>query len=376
MSKKLFIVVNEDRFFLSHRKDIAIKAMQEGYDVTIVCKDTGQHCDVKSLGLRVTNLPINPTGENIVEEFKTFWFLCKLYRKERPDVVHHVGLKNILWGGLAAYICKIKGVVNAVSGLGTLFNGNTPSITARITMMIMQISNNRKNVIVIFQNHEDESLFYRYNVVKKEQVTFIKGSGVDLAEFNFTPIPLNNEKIHVIFTGRMVREKGVLFLTEAAEMMRKTYEDKVDFWLCGRLSSTPNALTEEELRSHCDDNYIKWLGHRSDIIELLRKSTIVAFPSFYREGVPKSLIEAAAIGRPIITCDSIGCKDTVDDGINGFLIPIKDSKALAEKLSFLIERPELCIEMGKASRRKAEKEFALEHVVNTHINVYNSLSGR
>lgn len=372
MAQQLYLVVNEDRFFLSHRKDIALMAMKEGYEVTIVCKDTGQRAEVESLGLRMIDLPINPTGENIFQELKTWRFLYQLYRKNRGAIVHHVGLKNILWGGLAAKLSRVHGVVNAVSGLGTLFNGNKPSVTARGVMMVMRFSNHRKNIITIFQNHEDESLFYKFNVVKPENCIFIKGSGVDLYDFAFTPIP-SEEKVHIIFTARMVREKGTIILIEAAEKLRKDYQSKVDFWLCGGLSSNPNAITENELKELCDGNYIQWLGHRIDVKELLKRASIVAFPSYYREGVPKSLIEATAIGRPIITCNSIGCKDTVDDGVNGFLIPVKDSEALAEKIKLLIENKYLREKMGEASRRKAEKEFSLDMVIEKHLEAYSSL---
>ena len=373
MVQQLYLVVNEDRFFLSHRKDIALRAMREGYDVTIVCKDTGQRAEVESLGLRMIDLPINPTGENIFQELKTWRFLYKLYRKNRNAIVHHVGLKIILWGGLAAKLSRVHGVVNAVSGLGTLFNGDKPSVTARGIMMVMRFSNHRKNAITIFQNHEDEGLFYKFNVVKPENCIFIKGSGVDLNDFAYTPMP-SEEKVHVIFTARMVREKGTIILIDAAEKLRKDYESKVNFWLCGGLSSNPNAITEKELSELCDGNYIQWLGHRKDVKELLKKASIVAFPSFYREGVPKSLIEATAIGRPIITCNSIGCKDTVEDGFNGFLIPIKDSSALADKLKVLINDTELRKCMGKNSRIIAERDFSLDEVIRKHLDAYASLA--
>lgn len=185
---KLIMIVNEDRFFLSHRKDIAVAAKQAGWDVTVVCKDTGQRKDVEALNLKMVDLPINPTGENILQELKTCWFLYRLYRKNQDAVVHHVGLKNILWGGLAAKLAGVHGVVNAVSGLGTLFNGDQPSMMARAVMRVMRFSNHRKNVMTIFQNHEDEGLFLKNKVVNPEQSTFIKGSGVDLKEFTFTPI--------------------------------------------------------------------------------------------------------------------------------------------------------------------------------------------
>jgi glycosyltransferase involved in cell wall biosynthesis len=149
--------------------------------------------------------------------------------------------------------------------------------------------------------------------------------------------------------------------------------EKVEFLLCGKLSDNPKAMKQEELEALCDGKYIKWLGHRNDVKELLGQSHIVAFPSYYREGVPKSLIEATAIGRPIITCNSIGCKDTVEDGINGYLIPIKDSNSLADKLKILIENPNLRRKMGDASRKIAERDFSLEIVIKKHLEAYQSL---
>lgn len=370
---KLIMVVNEDRFFLSHRKDIALSAQREGWDVVIVCKDTGQRADVERLGLKMIELPINPTGTNLRQEWKTFRFLLSLYRKNPDAIVHHVGLKPMSWGCLAAKFAHAKGVVNAVSGLGILFSDKKYFLTAKEILFIIRYANKKDSVKVIFQNHEDEQLFLSNHVIEKEQSVFIKGSGIDLSLFCYKPEP-DSKTIKVLFTGRMVKEKGVLVLIQAAELLRREYEGKVEFLLCGGLHNNPKALKEKELNALCDGKYIKWLGFRKDVKELLESSHIVAFPSYYREGVPKSLIEACAIGRPIITTDSIGCKDTVDDGKNGYLIPVKDSKALAEKLHLLIEDKVLREEMGKHSRQKAEKEFSIDEVIETHLKIYNELA--
>ena len=182
------------------------------------------------------------------------------------------------------------------------------------------------------------------------------------------------EKLHIIFMARMVREKGAHIVVEAANILRKEFEGRIDFWLCGGLSNNPNGISEEELRSWCDGDYLQWLGHRSDVKELLQQSSIVVFPSYYHEGLPKSLIEATAIGRPIITTDSVGCRDTVEDGFNGFLIPIKNANALADKLRLLIDNRELRIEMGRNSRIIAERDFSIEDVVSKHLEIYHRLS--
>ena len=369
---KLYIVVNHDWFFLSHRQAIAVAAKEAGWDVTIVTCNTGRFDDIKALGLKAIDLPIDATGMNPVEEMKTFWFLMKLYRREKPDVVHHVGLKTILWGGLAAKLTGIKGVVNAVSGLGVMFSGEKPSLVTKGVLAVLRFSHNRKGVRVIFQNHEDEDLFMKNHITRQEDSVFIKGSGVDLKKFSYIPVP-DTLPVRVIFTGRMVKEKGVVVLIEAAEKLRGEYEGKVEFLLCGKLSDNPKAMKQSEMEALCDGKYIQWLGHRNDIKDLLGQSHIVAFPSYYREGVPKSLIEANAIGRPIITCNSIGCKDTVENGYNGYLIPIKDSESLATSLKELIDNPDLRKTMGENSRKIAERDFSLDTVIQKHLEAYNSL---
>ena len=280
-----------------------------------------------------------------------------------------------MWGGLAAKLTGVKGVVNAVSGLGILFSQENISLLSRLVLSILRFSHNRKNVKVIFQNHEDESLFLKYHIVKNENVIFIKGSGVDLNQFVYQP-ELSDSIIKVIFSGRMLREKGPLVLIEAALLLQNEYKDRVQFLLCGGLSKNPKAIKEKDLLCHCDGNYIQWLGYREDIKTLLIRSHIVVYPSYYREGVPKSLIEAVAIGRPIITTNSIGCRDTVEDGINGFLIPIKDSKALAEKLRILIDNAELRNVMGMNSRKIAERYFSINDVLTKHLKIYNNLEAK
>lgn len=368
---KLFIVVNEDRFFLSHRLPVAKAAKEKGYEVTIIAKDTGSLQEIKNLGFDVMDMPINPTGMNPLEEGKTFNFLFHLYNKENPDIVHHVGLKNILWGSMAAKMAKVKGVVNAFSGLGGLFNGDKISTTAAGILKLLRFSNSKKRVKAIFQNQDDYNIILKHKAIQPQQAFFTNGSGIDLNDYSYSP-PKKDDKVQVIFTGRMVQEKGVYDLIEAANILKHEYKDKTRFTLCGRLTPNKTGVNEDYLKMNCDGEYINWLGERNDIKSLLIKSHIMVFPSYYREGIPKSLIEASAIGRPIITCDSVGCREVVKDGMNGFLITPKSPKELAEALKILIDNPHLREKMGKLAREKAEKDFSIEKVVETHLEIYNS----
>ena len=373
--KKLFIVVNVDWFFLSHRKDIALAAQEAGWDVTIVTADTGKLKDIEALGLKVINLPMSRSGMNILQELGTLNFLRKLYRREKPDVVHHVGMKTILWGTLAAKYAKVNGVVNAISGLGGFFAEDNKGLMARVMPKVLKFSHDRKNLLCIFQNDEDKGLYVKNGIIKPEQARYIKGSGVHLDEFCYTPEPVKG-KIRVILTARMIVEKGVFILTDAAEKLRPKYGDKAEFLLVGGIDDHPGAITKEQLDAVCDGSYIQWLGYRTDVKELLQSSHIVAFPSYYMEGLPKSLIEADAIGRPVITCNSVGCKETVIDGYNGYLIPTKDVDALVEKLDVLLSDTALRQEMGRNSRKYAEEYFSIDVVIERHLRIYNELIGK
>ncbi len=365
---KIYIIVNEDRFFLSHRMPIALAAQEQGHEVTIVCKNTGRKDEIVQAGLRWIDLPINPTGTNLREELRTLRFLARLYQHERPDLVHHVGLKNVLWGTMAAHHAHVNHTVNAIAGLGVLFSGDRLSMKARMVLCMLRMCSNRRTTY-IFQNSEDRQLFIDHHVTTADHCEYIKGSGVDLQRWTYTPEPANGP-IRIIFTARMVREKGIETLCQAARLLQHEMEGRVEFLLCGDLSNNPRAISRDDLEALCQPPYIQWLGYRADARQLVSQSHIMAFPSHYREGVPLSLIEAAALGRPIVTTNSIGCRDTVDDGVNGFLVPPHDPQALADKLRMLINDADLRKRMGKAGREKAEKEFSLHDVVQQHLEIY------
>lgn len=371
---KLFIIVNQDSFFLSHRRPVAEEALAQGYDVTIVAQDTGRSADIKALGLGFIDLPIDKAGVNPLKEASTFWFLYRLFRREKPDIVHNVGLKAILWGGLAARLAGVRGIVSAVSGLGVLFSPDYPHQALRKAVTsVLKYIHRSESVCCIFHNMEDRDVLLRAGVVNEKQCFRTMGSGIDLEEYAYCPEP-SEGKIHILFTARMVEDKGVLVLVDAASRLKDEFAESVDFILCGGLDTNPNAITKEQLESLCDGTYIKWLGMRSDVLRLLRESHIFAFPSYYKEGLPKSCIEAAAVGRPVVTCDSTGCRDAVEDGVTGFLVPVKDSGALAERLRWLITHPQERKKMGEAARAFAEKTFSIKEVVDIHMEIYRRVS--
>ncbi len=368
--KKLFIVVNVDWFFLSHRKNIAVAAKEAGYAVTIITNFTGRQNEIEGLGLKAINLPLTRTGKSLLEGLKVILFLKKLYKSEKPDIVHHVGMKVMLFGILAARLSHTPNIINAISGTGMLFASN--SIPAKIVLSLLKCSS-KNSFKYIFQNYDDRASFENKGISKTEQAVMIKGSGVNLNDYKFVPeAEKNNSLIKIVFTGRMLESKGVLVLVDAARLLKEKYNGKIQFLLCGALDENPESLTQSDMDSLCDGEYIKWLGFQKDIYSVLKSCHIMCFPSFYMEGLPKSIIDAEASGLPIITTDWVGCRDTVQNGYNGFLVPPKDSSSIAEKISLLIDNPNLRIEMGQNARSFAEKNFSIEEVINTHLKTYAS----
>lgn len=370
--KRLLIVVNEDIFFLSHRKEIGIAAREAGWNVAVVAKNTGKRHVVENLGLEFIEMPVNPTGKKIHQELRTFKFLHSLYGRERNAIVHHVGLKNMVWGSLAARLRKMDGVVNAVSGLGIMFSDYNPSRLKKVLIPLLRWGMNIPNIAVIFQNHEDEALFSKLGISKRADVHFIKGSGVNLSDYPGVARSDGNP-LRVVFAGRMVRDKGVVDLIKAAEILRPKYEGKVEFSLCGSLSSNIFGLKRQELDTLCDGRYIRYEGYCEDMPRRFTNSDVLCFPSYYREGVPKAVIDASAAGLPVITCDSTGCRDTVDDGVNGFLVAPQSPEQVAEKLDILLSDADLRREMGRNSRLRAERDYDVNKVVSAHLDIYNRL---
>lgn len=371
--KKLLLIVNVDWFFLSHRLPIALAAKEAGYDVTVVTSDSGRIQEIGNYGLKYMELPLNRSSLNPLKELKVVLFLCKLYFKEKPLLVHHVGLKLFLYGSIAARIFKIP-TVNAMSGLGYLFsNPQKLDFFKKIIFNLLNYFFKSLNAIYVFQNNDDKNLILGYlPSISKQDCIIIKGSGVDIKEFAYTP-EHESEKIIILLLSRMLWDKGVKEYVSAANHIKHQLNGTAKFLLVGPIDTgNPMGITQEQLNRFEQKDYIEWVGYKKNVKEVISQSNLVVLPS-YREGLPKSLIEACAIGRAIITTDAPGCRDVVEEGINGFLVPVKDSELLAKKILQLVNDKKLRNEMGINARIIAEKEFSLDYVVTKHLALYKKL---
>ena len=373
MKKKLLFVVNVDWFFISHRLPIAVKAIEEGWEVTVIGKDTGRVNEITSNGISFINVPFSRSGLNPFQEIVSIYRLLKNYKKIKPDIVHHVTLKPVIYGSLISRFLKVKGTVNAVSGLGYTFTEKRKGFVQKIFLILMKIAFKQNNLAIIFQNNDDYKELKELEVINKfNKINFIKGSGVDLIKFKEYDF-LETGKIKILFPSRMLWDKGVEELRKSSEILKEKYKDKIVFILAG-LADVENkaGVTAKYLKDWEEEDYVEWIGYQKDMIKVYQNSDIVILPS-YREGMPKSLIEACAIGRPIITTQAIGCRECVDEGINGYKVKIKSSIELANAIEKLVLSEEDRIRMGKNSRLKAEKEFSLNNVIKKHLEIYKNL---
>lgn len=373
--KRLLFVVNVDWFFLSHRLPIAIKAIQRGYEVHIACTYTDKKTFLESLGIHCHNVPFSRSGSALAGEVNSIVLIRNLIKKVKPDLVHAVTIKPVLYTGFALQTLADKpAFVAAISGLGYVFTADT--MRARLTRLIVStmykiaLKGGRKNVI--FQNTSDELILTEIVKLKASDKTLIKGSGADLSVYTPQNEPQTITKI-VSMACRLLREKGVYQFVDAARIVKNEHPN-TEFWLIGSVDpDNPNSVTQKEVDQWVEEGVISALGHRDDIPTLFSQSHIVTLPSFYGEGVPKVLIEAAACGRPIVTTDNPGCRDAIIDGVTGLKVPVKDAVRLAEAYMRLLDDDRTRCEMGRSAREYAIQEFDVNNVVTKHMDIYQEL---
>jgi glycosyltransferase involved in cell wall biosynthesis len=368
--KKLLMVANVDWFFISHRLCIAQEALKQGWQVTVAAENTGRSEEIESMGIKYINFPFSRSGTNPIQELNTLNNFYKLYKDIQPDVVHHITLKPVIYGSFIAKILGVKGVLNAISGLGYNFTEGRSGIISNVMIQMMRFSFSRNNVSIIFQNQEDFQHLKNLKVIdSKNMVVFIKGSGVDLEVFK--PVFFEKKsKVTLLLPTRMLWDKGVKEVKEASAILKTAYQDKIRFVLSGLADEENKAgVPSSYLNDWQDGSYVKWVGYQKDMVAIYQDADIVLLPS-YREGMPKTLIEACAMGKPIITTDAIGCKECVDEGVNGLKVAVKSSEGLAAAIVKLVENDSLREEMGKQSRLKAIKEFDQKGVVAKHLDLY------
>lgn len=367
----LLYLLNDGPFFVSHRLPIALAAQQEGYDVHLAAPG-GCPPEVAAAGIPFHAIRMSRSGANPLAELRSLIDVFALFRRLKPDLVHAVTIKPVLYGGLAARAARVPAFVAAVSGLGAVFLARGPLAAVRRVLVrrLYRSALRHRRLRVIFQNPEDRNGFVAAGIVAAADTCLFRGSGVDLTLYPETPEP--EGPVTFTLASRLLRDKGVLEFVEAARLL-KARSVPTRFQLVGAPDpGNPASLTAAELSEIASAGHLELLGHRSDMPAVLAQSHVVVLPS-YREGLPRVLAEAAAAGRAVITADVPGCRDAVVPGETGLLVPARDAAALAAAMQRLVEDPALRRRLGDAGRHLAEREFNVELVVESHLQRYRDL---
>lgn len=367
IQKRILYVINSSVFFVSHRLILAEAARAAGYEVAVACPMGGGVAAIRAAGFTWHEIPLDAGGMNFLRDLVTVRVLVRLFRTVQPDIVHNVTTKPVIYGTFAARLAGVPRVINAISGLGYLFSGGR-RLTRWLGVTLYKLFMRHPEMRVILQNAEDVELFRRYGLAEEKAIRLIRGSGVDTDAF--TPRPCPPGPPMVLQTSRMLGDKGVWEFIEAARILKPRWPE-VRFVLAGPLyPDNPSALTANQLRNKERDGGMTWLGHVEDVAALLPQATVFCLAS-YREGLPKSLIEAGACGLPLITTDTSGCKEVVTNGINGLLVPVADGVALANAIEKLLRDPNMARGLGACARDRVVRDFSLKTILSQQIALYS-----
>lgn len=372
MHPLLIYVVNAPDFFLSHRLDLAKAARDAGYDVH-VATPSGPGVDrIRDCDFVFHEIPLSRKGKAPHREIRTVLSLYSLYKRIRPDLVHHVTIKPVIYGSIAARFASVPAIVNAITGTGHIFTDDR--LGSRLLKYCLfpayKFGFGHPNCQLIFQNSDNAELFVASKLVDSKGYSIIQGSGVDMSVF--FPVPRSRPEPIVILAGRMLWSKGIGEFVDAARQVNKK-QKMARFVLVGDTDrGNPAAIDIRQLEKWNQSGEVEWWGRRDDMPEILAKSSIICLPS-YGEGVPKVLIEAAACGRPIIATDVPGCRDIVREGVNGLLVKPGDVPSLVAAIRELLADPARGRDFGKNGRDIAVSDFALEIVIGKTLALYREI---
>ncbi|NPV57226.1 MAG: glycosyltransferase family 4 protein [Anaerolineae bacterium] len=364
---KILLFANTDWYLYNFRLPLAHALREQGHQVLLVSPRGKFHHHLTDAGFTWIPIDLSPKGLNPLQEIKTARALLALYRQEKPHLVHHFTIKCVLYGSMAARLSRVPAVVNAITGMGYVFINQKPGARLLRWFVIQLYRLLLRRTRVIFQNPDDRQFFLDLKMVQPENTHVIMGSGVDCTLF--TPLPEPDGTPVVTLPARMLWDKGVGEFVAAARIL-KNDGIAARFVLVGASDSdNPAAIAAAQLKAWEQEGLIEYWGFNDDIQGVLARTNLVCLPS-YREGLPRILIEAAACGRAQVTTNVPGCREVVQDGINGLLVPARDAHALAEALRALIEDPARRKEMAKRAREVAVNGFSTERVNRETIQIY------
>jgi len=371
------MVLNDLDWFWSHRLPLAKAIQAQDWDLHVATAGAADDDGLTEMAVAGWDLPRHGKGSDIVGQLRLMWQLHKVIKDSQPDIIHAITIRYAFYTGLVTRLTGYHPVVFTVAGLGSLYTapGLKAKILRAVIMPLLRFAFGGKDKFIIFQNPDDRQKMLVTKIIQKENSTVIRGSGVDIQKFLYTPYQEISAPPIILFPSRLVKEKGIEDFIAAAKIL-KGRGVAARFQVAGKTyPDNSRSLTEEEMQAAHDAGTIEWLGQVSDMPGLLRRAMMVVLPSYYGEGVPKVLLEAAATGRPIITCDAPGCREAVAHDGNGLLVPPQSPEALADVIESLITDVDKRAAFGQAGRKRMEEDFNTDKVVSETLGVYQKVIG-
>lgn len=364
---KIILLANTSWALYQSRIPLAKKLHADGHEVVMVSPHDQYTHYLTDAGFRWMGFSLSQRGYNILQEISTFLHILQIYRKEKPDIVHHFTIKCVLYGSIAARLLHIKRIINSITGMGYVFSDSHPSkyILQSIIRLLYRLS--LHGTTLIFQNPDDRALFIEQKWIDPQSSHLIRSSGVDLDYF--VPSTKPDGTVNILLPARMLKDKGIHIFVEAARLLKQNGVPCQMILAGDSDGQNPDTVSPAQLTAWHREGIVEWLGWLNDMRQLYERTDIVCLPTYYREGVPRSLIEGAACGLPLVATDIPGCREVVKHNQNGLLVPARDSRALYNALRQLIYDSELRKRMGGKSREISE-QFSIEHVVAETIRLY------
>ncbi len=370
MTKKIIVLSNTSWYLFNFRLNLMLELQNLGYDVIAAAPLDDYSSRFAAYNINFKAMPMDNQGTNPIKDSILIARFLALFLKQQPVVILSYTPKCNIYAGLAARLLNTP-IINNISGLGTAFIRE--NIVTKIVKLLYIVAL-KKSAKVFFQNQDDLQLFIDNGLVKKELTGLLPGSGVDIKHFSPAKNKIINDKFVFLLIARMLKDKGIIEFVEAARLLKKQYPT-IECQLLGFLDvKNSSAISTTEMQAWVDEGIINYLGTSDQVIDYLHLTDCAVLPS-YREGTPRSLLEAASVGKPIITTDTVGCREVVDEGINGFLCQLKSSTDLKLKMEkmFLLPEEER-LQMGKNSRKKMITEFDEKIVINQYLALINAMT--
>ncbi len=378
MKYKILLTANTCWYLYNFRLPLLCALRDRGYEVALVAPLDHHTILLQSEGFKVHPWLIARRSVNPISEAHALMDLLRIYRREKPDLVHHFTIKACLYGTIAAKGARVYRVINAVTGLGHLFLGTKKRsrLLRKAIKPVYKAAFKARRATVVFQNADDQEKLIQMGITEGERAHLIRGSGVDIDRFkpNEDSAGRFQNPLQLLFPSRLIREKGTSELLQACSRLWDCGIE-LDLLVAGALDSgNRSSLTEAELYDLQANPRIRCLGHVEDMQALYAASDIVVLPS-WREGLSRALIEAAAMERPIITTDVPGCRDVVDHGVTGLLVSARDGRSIELAIRLMLEHPDLARSFGKSARKKVVSEFQVSLVNDSTLKQYQRLLG-